>query len=200
MEPYPEEMKLKGLLRRTVQIAKRHRDLEFIDDTDGLAPLSIIITTLASRAYEFCVGNFVYDHELDLTVDLLRQMPNSIETRVTGTGVKWFLWNQTTVGENFCEKWNKHPERAAAFFKWHSKLIADVERLAAAQGLDDVRRLLGDVVGRAPANAALDALTARVSTARTGNRFSVTKPAGLIVGTAVGATPVRGNTFFGDAR
>nr|WP_166309181.1 nucleotidyltransferase [Bradyrhizobium sp. 2S1]MCK7664932.1 nucleotidyltransferase [Bradyrhizobium sp. 2S1] len=200
VEPYPEEMKLKGLLRRTVQIAKRHRDLEFIDDTDGLAPLSIIVTTLASRAYEFCVGNFVYDHELDLIVDLLRRMPNSIETRVNGNRVEWYLWNQTTVGENFCEKWNKHPERATAFFEWHAKLVADVEKLAAARGLDDVRRLLGDVVGRAPANAALDALTARVSTARTGNRLSVTKPAGLIVGTAAGATPVRGNTFFGDPR
>jgi hypothetical protein len=200
VEPYPEEMKLKGLLRRTVQIAKRHRDLEFIDDTDGLAPLSIIITTLASRAYEFCVGNFTYDHELDLIVDLLRRMPNSIETHVNGTGVEWYLWNQTTVGENFCEKWNKHPERARAFFEWHGKLVADVEHLAAAEGLDDVRRLLGDVVGRSPANAALDALTARVSTARTGNRLSVTKPAGLILGTAVGATPVRSNTFFGDPR
>ncbi|MGY3038315.1 hypothetical protein ACVIIV_007485 [Bradyrhizobium sp. USDA 4354] len=200
VEPYPEPMKLKGLLRRTVQIAKRHRDLEFIDDTDGLAPLSIIITTLASRVYEFCVGNLVYDHELDLIVDLLRRMPDLIETRVTDAGVQWYLWNQTTVGENFCEKWNKHPERAAAFFQWHSKLIADVERLAAAEGLDDVRRLLGDIVGRSPANAAMDALTARVSTARSGSNLSVAKPAGLILGTAVGATPVRGNTFFGDAR
>ncbi|MHC2618236.1 hypothetical protein ACVIW2_000267 [Bradyrhizobium huanghuaihaiense] len=200
VEPYPEEMKLNGLLRRTVQIAKRHRDLEFIDDTDGLAPLSIIITTLASRAYEFCVGNLVYNHGLDLIVDLLRRMPDLIETRVTDTGVEWYLWNQTTIGENFCEKWNKHPERAAAFFEWHTKLISDVERLAAAQGLDDVRRLLGDVVGRSPANAALDALTARVNTARTSNNLSISKPAGLILGTAAGATPVRGNTFFGDAR
>lgn len=199
VEPYPEEMRLKGLLRRTVQIAKRHRDLEFIDDMDGLAPLSIIITTLTSRSYEFCVGNFVYDHELDLIVDLLRRMPNSIETRVTDTGVEWYLWNQTTAGENFCEKWNKHPERATAFFEWHTKLITDIERLAAAEGLDDVRRLLCNIVGSTPANAALDALTVRVNTARTDNRLSVSKPAGLIVGTTVGATPVHGNTFFGDA-
>jgi hypothetical protein len=36
----------------------------------------------------------------------------------------------------------------------NTKLIADVERLAAAQRLDDVRRLLSDVVGRSPANRA----------------------------------------------
>jgi hypothetical protein len=64
VEPYPDEMRLKGILRRTVQIAKRHRDLHFIDDSEGLVPLSIIITTLASRAYEFCVSNFEYDNEL----------------------------------------------------------------------------------------------------------------------------------------
>jgi hypothetical protein len=62
IESYPEEMRLKGILRRIVQIAKRHRDLYFIDDDQGLAPLSIIITTLASRAYEFCATRFVYDH------------------------------------------------------------------------------------------------------------------------------------------
>ncbi|MET4121115.1 hypothetical protein ABIB85_007591 [Bradyrhizobium sp. JR1.5] len=56
VEPYPEQMKLKGLLRRTVQIAKRHRDLEFIDDTDGLAPLSIIVCapTRSHRASRRC--------------------------------------------------------------------------------------------------------------------------------------------------
>ena len=68
VEPYPEEKRLKGILRRIVQIAKRHRDMHFIDDGDGLAPLSIIITTLASRAYEYCVNQFEYDHELDLIV------------------------------------------------------------------------------------------------------------------------------------
>jgi hypothetical protein len=48
----------KGIPRRIVQIAKRHRDMHFIDDDEGLAPLSIIITTLASHAYEFCVNQF----------------------------------------------------------------------------------------------------------------------------------------------
>ena len=108
--------------------------------------------------------------------------------------------NQTTAGENFCEKWNKHPERAKAFFEWHTKLVADVERLATAEGLDEVRRLLAGVVGKAPANLAMDALTERIGKARTANRLAVSKPAGVIVGAAVGTTPVRGNTFFGDPR
>jgi hypothetical protein len=139
VEPYPEEKRLKGILRRIVQIAKRHRDVHFIDDHQGLAPLSIIITTLASRAYETCVGNFEYDHELELIVDVLRRMPQMLQTGTVDGRVIWYLWNQTTPGENFCEKWNKHTERATAFFQWHGKIVADVERLAGARGLDQVR-------------------------------------------------------------
>jgi hypothetical protein len=43
----------------------------------------------------------------------------------------------------------------------------------------------------------MDSLTERVDTARATNRLSVSRPAGLIVGTAASATPVRANTFFG---
>jgi hypothetical protein len=200
VESYPDDKRLKGILRRIVQIAKRHRDVHFIDDDDGLAPLSIIITTLASRAYEYCVNQFEYDHELDLIVDVLRWMPAMLQTGTFEGRTVWYLWNQTTAGENFCEKWNKHPERAQAFFSWHGQAVADIEHLASAQGLDQVRRLLGSIFGTAPANKAMDSFTEGVSGARSLSRLSVSKPAGLIVGTAAGATPVRGNTFFGGRR
>jgi len=197
VEPYPDEMLLKGILRRAVQIAKRHRDLHFINDDEGLAPLSIIITTLLSRAYEFCVQNFEYDNELVLVVDVIRRMPEMIETGLSEGRPAWFLWNQTTAGENFCEKWNKDPRRADAFFAWHAEVLADLTALAAASGVDQVRRRLGDIFGTAPADKAMDSLTERVSAARAVSRLSVSKPAGVIVGTVAGATPVLGNTFFG---
>jgi Second Messenger Oligonucleotide or Dinucleotide Synthetase domain len=200
VEPYPDEMRLKGILRRTVQIAKRHRDLHFIDDSEGLVPLSIIITTLASRAYEFCVSNFEYDNELTLIVDVLRRMPDMLETGVSGGRPAWFLWNQTTAGENFCEKWNREPRRAEAFFAWHAKALSDLTRLAAAHGLDEVRHRLSNIFGTAPANKAMDSLTERVSAARAASRLSVTRPVGVTVGTASGATQVRANTFFGGDR
>jgi Second Messenger Oligonucleotide or Dinucleotide Synthetase domain len=197
VEPYPAEVRLKGILRRIVQIAKRHRDLHSIDDSEGLAPLSIIITTLASRAYEFCVSNFEYDNELVLIVDVLRRMPDMLETGALEGRPAWFLWNQTTAGENFCEKWNKDPRRAEAFFAWHAKALSDLAKLAAAHGLDEVRYRLRDIFGTAPANNAMDSLTKSVSAARAASRLSVTRSAGVILGTASGATSVRPNTFFG---
>jgi SMODS domain-containing protein len=56
IEPYPAHMRIKGLLRRAVQLCKRHRDIYFGAQPE-LAPLSIIITTLAARSYEWCIGN-----------------------------------------------------------------------------------------------------------------------------------------------
>ena len=85
----------------------------------------LLITTLASRAYEYCVTQFEYDHELDLIVDVLRRMPTMLQSGTVEGRSVWYLWNQTTAGENFCEKWNKHLEQAMAFFDWHDKVVAD---------------------------------------------------------------------------
>ncbi len=199
IEPYPESGGFKGILRRIVQIAKRHRDIHFIDEDPSLAPLSIIITTLASRSYEYCVTNFEYDGEMDLVCDVFRRMPDMMQTAVVDGRINWFLWNQTTAGENFAEKWNKDPRRAVAFNAWHRQALSDLEKLNTAQGLDEIRRLLGGVFGNAPAAKAMDALTDRVKTARTNNRLSVSRSAGLIAGAAAASasTQVRVNTFFG---
>jgi len=98
IEPYPAPPAFKGLLRRTVQIGKRHRDVHFANDKNGRAPISVIITTLASRSYEYCVTNLVYDTELDLLLDVVRRMPDFIEHRQTASGPMWFIWNETTAG------------------------------------------------------------------------------------------------------
>jgi len=84
VEPYPQPGGFKGILRRTVQISKRHRDMTFVDDPD-LAPLSVIITTLLARSYEWCVTNLEYDNELDLLFDVVRHMPDTIQVaRIDG--------------------------------------------------------------------------------------------------------------------
>jgi hypothetical protein len=74
IEPYPAPKRIKGVLRRIVQLCKRHRDIHFADNTE-LAPLSIIITTLAARSYEQCARYGVFDDESDLLISVLRGMP-----------------------------------------------------------------------------------------------------------------------------
>ena len=67
------------MLRRTIQVEKRHRDVFFDGADQGLAPISVVITTLTARSYEYCVSQFVYDSELDVVRDIIRHMPDFIE-------------------------------------------------------------------------------------------------------------------------
>jgi hypothetical protein len=199
VESYPEAGSFKGILRRTVQIAKRHRDIMFVDDRD-VAPLSVIITTLASRSYEWCVTNRDYDNELDLLFDVIRHVPDTIEMRRLDGRDQWFIWNETTEGENFAEKWNRSPERAEAFFTWHARFCSDLVALEAASGLDHLGDTLKSLFGSRPSNAAIDSLTERVSTARRAGNLHVAPTVGLSVRALLASTSVRANTFYGSNR
>jgi hypothetical protein len=199
VEPYPEPGGFKGILRRTVQIAKRHRDMMFVDDPD-VAPLSVILTTLASRSYEWCVTNREYDNELNLLLDVIRHMPDTIEARRVDGDDQWFIWNETTAGENFAEKWNHRPGLAEAFFAWHARLSSDLIGLEAVRGLDRLGNMLKTLFGPRPANAAIDTLTDQISAARRSGDLRVAPTIGLTTGAVSASTPVRANTFFGSGR
>lgn len=196
LEPFPERMGLKGLLRRTVQLEKRHRDIYFEKLGTNLGPISIIITTLAARSYTHCATVFEYDSELDLVRDVVRHMPDFIEDRVVLGRRQWFIWNDTTVGENFAEKWNTEPARAEAFFEWHANATADLDRIVELTGLDRLAKSLRESFGEAPVSQAMRSLTDRVSRARDSGHLAVARGVGLIAATGVGTT-VRPNTFFG---
>lgn len=199
VEPYPEAGGFKGILRRTVQIAKRHRDIMFVDEPD-VAPLSVIITTLASRSYQWCVTNREYDNELDLLFDVIRHMPDTIDVRHVEGRVQWFIWNETTTGENFAEKWNRRPARAEAFYAWHERLCSDLVQLEAIRGMDRLGEVLKGLFGQRPASAAMDSLTERVSTARRIGNLRVAPAVGLSVGAIPASTAVPANTFYGSNR
>jgi hypothetical protein len=196
IEPYPMSRGPKGILRRVVQILKRHRDYHFVEGDPALAPISIVITTLASRSYEYCVSNFEFDDEFDLLCAVIRYMPRFIETEVVEGRQQWFIWNETTIGENFAEKWNGDARRARSFFAWHERALADIEHLVAVEGLDRLTRSLSESFGSGPANDALARLTNDISAARAAGLLSVAPAVGLRGNTLAG-TSVRRNTFFG---
>jgi hypothetical protein len=196
IEPYPAASGFKDILRRTVQIGKRHRDIFFDTLDPALTPISVILTTLAARSYEYCVTHFIYDTELDLICDIFRHVPDSIESQVIGGRRLWFIWNETTNGENFAEKWNRDPRRAEAFFSWQQQVLRDLEMLAATEGLDQLSKALRSAFGEAPVAKAIDNLTKEVSGARRSGRLGVAPGAGLTIDSAR-ATAVHPNTFFG---
>jgi hypothetical protein len=186
----------KGILRRTVQLLKRHRDTHFQHVTEEVAPISIVITTLAARAYEYCIGMFTFDTELDVLVAVVRMMPHFIEKRGVGGRIEFWVPNETTVGENFADRWNTEPARVKAFYEWHGKALADFEKAAAMEGIDRISLVLeaslGSVVRRV-----MDRRTDAITSARGAGKLFVGTTGGLsLSGTSSSAVPR--NTHFGD--
>jgi hypothetical protein len=108
-----KEYKLKTPLQKSIQILKRHRDIMFNDDTEHLAPISIIITTIAAQ---------LYSNE-DNIYDTLKNILANAESYVDQCkqNGEFYIENPSYTGtekENFADKWNEHPERAEAFFDW----------------------------------------------------------------------------------
>lgn len=182
-----------GLAQRA--LLKRHRDLAFQNEEPALKPLSIIITTLASRSYEYCVTRHHYDNELDLVCDTIRAMPWFIETEVVAGSKHWLVLNETTQGENFAEKWNGDRRRADAFFAWQPQALSDFEAVAEIVGLDAAGRHLSRLFGTDQVRKAMDVLTESIGEARKQSRLHVAAGVGLSA-VAIGS-PVRANTFYG---
>lgn len=196
LEPFPVQSAAKGILRRTVQLEKRHRDLDFLTGDPDMAPLSIILTTLSAQAYEWCVTHAAYDNELDLLCDTIRAMPWFIQSDVHEGARLWLVPNETTHGENFAEKWNADRARANAFFAWHERALADFEYLKTLAGFDEIERELARIIGEEPVRKAMASMVDTVTSHRKAGRLGVTASSGVGLVTAL-STPVRANTFYG---
>lgn len=197
IEPYPEAGGFKGVLRRTVQIAKRHRDVHFSRRPAECAPISVIVTTLLAWSYEQCVGHREFEDELEALTAVIAGMTDFIEHRHG----QWFIWNDTTPGENFAEKWNSHPDRAASFFAWHCKLVGDLDALRSLEGLDRIAKQLDEALGERPAEIAMEHLEKSVSIPRASGALRY-GAAGLLAAapgviTSRASAAVARNTFFG---
>jgi hypothetical protein len=197
-EPFPIRQSVKGILRRTVQLLKRHRDQHFLEIAEEVAPISVIITTLAMKSYEMCVQRHVFADELEVLVDTIRLMPLFIERPLVDGRQIYAVWNETTQGENFAERWNDEPARVTAFYEWHAKALADFEALRDLIGLDTIVGTMKDSLG--------DKLVTRTMNRRMETLGESRKSGSLVLGAGIGlttqkaaaSTPVPKNDFFGD--
>lgn len=108
----------KTTLQRSIQILKRHRDVMFRNDPE-LAPISMIITNLAARAYA---------GESDLATAL-----TNIVTRM-GTFVRANrprVPNPADPAEDYADKWSRDARLETNFWNWHAAMTADIARLPA---------------------------------------------------------------------
>ncbi len=108
-------------LQQAVQVLKRHRDVMFRNDPDG-KPISIIITTLAARAYN---GESTLQATLTTILRAMRNLINPSTPRIP---------NPINPLEDFADKWHTPQGRAANlegnFHLWLEQASSDLIGLA----------------------------------------------------------------------
>lgn len=121
----------KTTLQRSIQILKRHRDVMFRGNRE-LAPISMIITNLAARAYR---------GESDLFValqNIVQEMPSYISP--TSPRVP----NPTHPAEDYADKWSRDPRLEKSFYEWHMAVSADLDSLDRWIGSGDFPDFVGE--------------------------------------------------------
>lgn len=129
----------KTTLQRVVQLLKRYRDIMFRNDTED-KPISIIITTLAARAYK---GETDIH---DALANVIVSMESYIDRDAEGN---YIISNPVNEEENFADKWPTHPKRKENFFKWLAQLKTDLRSLQTNTGIE-LQRTLSNSFGRMP--------------------------------------------------
>lgn len=197
IEELPKHTKLKGILKRGVQIMKRHRDLLFYDNAeyDGKAPISIIITTLAALAYEDIVNEQRFSNELEVLLTVVESMTKFIETKVVDGKIEMWVTNPKNVHENFAEKWNVDAKRVEAFHYWHRDFVEKLRELASVTSLPLIKEKLNSLIGDKSSSKAIERHYEVLNEIRSSNQLFIKKTGAI--STAVTATPVKANTFFG---
>lgn len=173
----------KTVLQRIVQLLKRHRDIMFNGDDDK--PISIIITTLASRAYQ---GE---ENLFDGLCNVIDSMELYIKRKADGT---FLIENPVNSEENFADKWVTHPKRKENFFKWLRKLKEDKQAIITNKSVQ-LRETFAGAFGKKPTDKVFSDMVLSHKNEASNGRLKIAST-GLIG--SIGKTLNAQNTFFGE--
>lgn len=187
-------------LQKAIQIIKRHRNIYFANNGNGEdRPISIILTTLGSKAYRGesnvyrAVARIITDMAANISLDL-----EGVYT-IENPALK-------TEKENFAEKWNECPRKAAAFYSWLEQAKIDLVRKPLEIKGKALGDFLGSILGDKPSKEAYRLMLERQTAARDMGNLSVNSSLGLFTLDPIGyAVPTKAitvpkHTFYGDKK
>lgn len=155
--PLPKYKKEKTPLVRVVQILKRHRDIMFGGDEDK--PISIIITTLAAKAYQ------KETNVISALMNILNSMHLQMKLVYSAKHSKEIWWIGNPINEeeeNFADKWPDEKQKQDNFFSWLEKARADfgaLQNMDPSSAYSILKNILGTrAVNEAVKNLGYDAL------------------------------------------
>ncbi|MEP2025435.1 MAG: nucleotidyltransferase [Reichenbachiella sp.] len=192
VKPVPEFKSKKLPLQRIVQILKRHRDMMFSGDDNK--PISIIITTLAAKAY---------NKESDVFTGLInavRNMSSYIGERYSpehGRIIKW-IENPVNPEENFADKWPEHPEREKNYYKWQYQLEQDLIEFNSrvGSGLGELQKSFSNSFGQTVSEKVFEQYGNSMRHIRESGRLRMERGTGIL-GVSAGL-PVKNHNFEGN--
>lgn len=148
-----EDYEVRTPLQRVIQILKRHRDMRYNGDDDR--PISIIITTLAAKAY---------DNEADLYDAILKIVPG-MRQHIEERNGAWWVPNPVNPLENFADKWEESPRKAEIFFEWLDAVEAEYQHLVTDEGFRKVGTYLAESYGERTGREAMTKYASRAEAA-----------------------------------
>lgn len=187
-EPLPEQQAFEELepLKRAVQLMKRHRDVVF-EKTPKLAPISIVLTTLAAQHYH---GQSSVNESLISILDgIIASIPSN---------ERLYVLNPTNPREDLSERWDDHPERYRAFVKFVRDFRDRWVELNAQRGIQNVEAVMEKMFGENIAKEVVTEHMKAFDAVREGGGLGVKKGSGIISATGASSIPVQRNTFYGE--
>ena len=188
IDPVPdaEPMHAKPALKRSVQLFKRWRDVEY-QDRPSLSPPSIILTTLSGHLYG----------TERLCTDALRTILDGI-LELVESGKPICLTNPAHDGEDICEKWKKNPKSYRDFCMAVTAFRDRWYRLLDMRGLIEIERELSELFDEMPVRWAVKRLAeSRIVKPRSNQNLRIDSKNGNIkVGSVASSLAIPKNTFF----
>lgn len=181
--PRRQEAQDKRPLQLAVQLIKRWRDLAF-GNTD-LAPISIVLTTLAAARYR---GESSVSAAITTILDGISQAVAEAEA----SGRRLVVCNPSNADEDLSERWDSNPKAYEAFKAGVEGFRRTWSQVTNATG--GVNKILEELFGE-PVKAAVLSRAQLLQEARQKNQIGVAA-SGLIT-TLPTRTPVKPNTFYG---
>ena len=188
IEPLPdhEEVYEKPPLKRVVQLLKRWRDIAYAR-TPELAPISIVLTTLAASHYR----------QQDSVYSALVQIVDGIIASIPATG-RLKVCNPSNEKEDLSERWDDS-KMYQAFVVGIVDLRKQLLLLGQQKNMIDGAEILQQLFGKEFIEKAFTKQAKAIEGARSVHRLAVAKSTGTIISVVTpNSTPIRQNTFYGS--
>lgn len=190
VEPLPvqEPLEAKTPLKLVVQLMKRWRDIAY-DKNPDLAPISIVLTTLAGLLYG---GQQSVNQALtDILHGIVTSLPNG--------GRRLLVINPTNPKEDLSERWDEVPGAYQAFVAGVISFQKTWQAINQQSGLPSIASTLAVLFGEEISKSVVTEQAQAIEKARKEKKLAIQRTSGVLTTvTSPSSHPVKPNTFHGS--